>query len=523
MIVNDKLVQLISMSILIISGITLLITDNIEMNRKGKSYSNALRKALWNLPIERISILTIYKYKILLASLMISSSLVFIASRRIIPINALKLGIVVFIVFTIFCFILAIVCDYIVSYYQEDSIKEKVSNNNNENENNENNKNENENKESNESYKWSLRKRNDNDNNDDNDDKRLPVTLITGFLGSGKTTLINEILNNTIGMKILVIENEIGKEGIDHELLVQQTAKEEVILLNNGCVCCSVRKDILTTFQGLFKNEAFSRLDWVIIETTGLANPAPLIQTLYMDNDCKQHLRLDSVLTMVDSKHVNEHLDSKDKGAHGGLSEAILQLSYADRIILNKIDLITKDQLDILAEKVSAFNPSANIIACERSKVPIEKILNLRAFDATRNKALLETNYDKPSFIKIDSDGKIITKKKRQNLNEHVKDSNIIQTVSLTTEKPLNLDKFNNFIADVLRTHGEQLYRLKGILSMSGFDNQFVAQGVHMVFDGSLGPVWTSNDNRKSTLVLIGRKLDKTDLQTKFMECITLN
>ena len=288
MIVNDKLVQLISMSILIISGITLLITDNIEMNRKGKSYSNALRKALWNLPLERISILTIYKYKILLASLMISSSLVFIASRRIIPMNALKLGIVVFIIFTIFCFILAIVCDYIVSYYQEDTIKEKVNNNNNEN------------KESNESYKWSLRKRNDNDNNNDNnDDKRLPVTLITGFLGSGKTTLINEILNNTIGMKILVIENEIGKEGIDHELLVQQTEKEEVILLNNGCVCCSVRKDILTTFQGLFKNEAFSRLDWVIIETTGLANPAPLIQTLYMDNDCKQHLRLDSVLTCL--------------------------------------------------------------------------------------------------------------------------------------------------------------------------------------------------------------------------------
>jgi len=510
MIVNDKLVQLISMSILIISGITLLITDNIEMNRKGKSYSNALRKALWSLPIERISILTIYKYKILLASLMISSSLVFIASRRIIPMNALKLGIVVFLVFTIFCYILAIVCDYIVSYYQDDSIKEKDNNNDNKN------------KESNESYKWSLRKRKDNDNNND-DDKRLPVTLITGFLGSGKTTLINEILNNTIGMKILVIENEIGKEGIDHELLVQQTEKEEVILLNNGCVCCSVRKDILTTFQGLFKNEAFSRLDWVIIETTGLANPAPLIQTLYMDNDCKQHLRLDSVLTMVDSKHVNEHLDSKDKGAHGGLSEAILQLSYADRIILNKIDLITKDQLDILAEKVSAFNPSASIIACERSKVPIEKILNLRAFDATRNKALLETNYDKPSFIKIDSDGKIITKKKKPNLNEHVKDSNIIQTVSLTTEKPLNLDKFNNFIADVLRAHGEQLYRLKGILSMSGFDNQFVAQGVHMVFDGSLGPVWTSHDKRKSTLVLIGRKLDKTDLETKFMECITLN
>jgi molybdopterin-guanine dinucleotide biosynthesis protein len=207
---------------------------------------------------------------------MISSSIVFIASRRVIPITAIKIGVIVFISFTVFCIILTIVCDYIIKRNDQSDIK--TNENINENENNDE-----------KSYSaWSMRKRDEDNSND----KRLPVTLVTGFLGSGKTTLIKEILNNTIGMKILVIENEIGKEGIDHELLVQQTTKEEVILLSNGCVCCSVRKDILTTFQGLFKNEAFSRLDWIIIETTGFANPAPLIQTLYMDSDCKKHLRL---------------------------------------------------------------------------------------------------------------------------------------------------------------------------------------------------------------------------------------
>jgi G3E family GTPase len=222
---------------------------------------------------------------------------------------------------------------------------------------------------------------------------------------------------------------------------------------------------------------------------------------------------------MVDSKHIHEHLDDKNKGAHGGLPEAILQLSYADRIILNKMDLVTKDQLEIIADKVSSLNPSATIIACERSKVPLEKVLNIRAFDAARNKALLETDNDKPSFIKIDSDGKIVSKK-RQKIKKEVNDGDI-QTISLTTDKPLNLDKFNVFIADILRLHGEQLYRLKGILLMSGYENQFVVQGVHMVFDGSLGPAWADNDKRKSTLVFIGRNLQSSELETKFLECVS--
>eukprot|EP01035_Chromulina_nebulosa_P024133 gene24133-31360_t len=177
-----------------------------------------------------------------------------------------------------------------------------------------------------------------------NSDSRLPVTIVTGYLGSGKTTLIKNILNNTVGMKVLVIENEIGAEGIDHELLMKHTVKEEIILMNNGCICCTVRKDLLTTFQRLFANDAFARLDWVVIETTGLADPAPLIQSLYMDSNCSSRLRLDGVLAVVDCKHFPAHMKKRsksqqgqdgsgdnpdgsyqDQGAHGGLPEAVIQ------------------------------------------------------------------------------------------------------------------------------------------------------------------------------------------------------
>eukprot|EP01033_Poteriospumella_lacustris_P003134 gene3134-2307_t len=197
------------------------------------------------------------------------------------------------------------------------------------------------------------------------EDKRLPVTIVTGFLGSGKTTLVKRILHNTVGMKVLVIENEIGSEGIDHELLMQHTAKEEIVLMNNGCICCNVRSDLLSTFRKMFTNEAFALLDWIVIETTGLADPAPLIQSFYMDSECQKRMRLDCVLTVVDSKHLPIHLaqhqyeevrrksglptssdggsdgGSGGSGAHGGVPEAVLQISFADKVVLNKTDLVT--------------------------------------------------------------------------------------------------------------------------------------------------------------------------------------
>ena len=201
--------------------------------------------------------------------------------------------------------------------------------------------------------------------------------------GSGKTTLVNHLLGNTVGLRILVVENEVGQEGIDHELLLQQTKKEQIILMNNGCVCCSVRGDLIQTFKQLFASDAFAHLNWVVIETTGLADPGPVIQTLFMDDECKKYMRLDACITVVDSKHINQHFgkclvmltyiitfnyrpllcsfieaaaSAGQEGAHTGLAvpEAVQQLAFADRILLNKVDLVTEEELAMVVEQVNA-------------------------------------------------------------------------------------------------------------------------------------------------------------------------
>ena len=447
----------------------------------------------------------------------------------------------------------------------------------------------------------------DDEQTSDNYDNRLPITCITGFLGSGKTTLVKRILDNTAGIRVLVIENEIGAEGIDHELLLQHTKKEEIILMNNGCVCCTVRKDLISTFHKLFTDPAIAELDWVVLETTGLSDPAPLIQSLYMDPECNAYLRLDSVLTIVDAKHMPLHLsmvineggdDASAEGsertttsssarpvvgAHGGKPEAVQQLVFADRIIINKTDLLRGDtnqtgdqQLESLVTAVRRVNPSAEILCCEYANVPIEQVLNIRAFDPSRNAALLKKDasfYDNlggndGGFIRFDEHGKIVTSKRiRPSRTEEIKESSsssspvrvavssssslsssssadVVNTVSLVTYRPLDLDTFNLWVAALLRTEGARIYRLKGILAMHGYDRQFVAHGVHMIFDGELGPMWphqsstpstttdkavststkdkqgmTSSNQRKSRLVLIGLNLDLKKLQAGFAAC----
>lgn len=456
------------------------------------------------------------------------------------------------------------------------------------------------------------------------EDKRLPVTIVTGFLGSGKTTLVKKVLENTVGIKVLVIENEIGAEGIDHELLVQHTDKEEIILMNNGCICCTVRKDLITTFHSMFADESFSKLDWVMIETTGLADPAPLIQSLYMDKECSKYLRLDSVLTVVDAKHLPQHIektkknnentpsvtDTDDKntggtinngvksvnkidttemkGVHGGLPEAAMQIIFSDRIILNKIDLVSKETLRNIESRVRELNPTAQIIFCEFSNVPVQDLLNIRAFDPSRNAALLSTeeeekrnnkknkenfdssdttkieisqekksgkNISKSGFIRYDENGKILPSKLQvKNSSEGQNtDLNSVSTISLVTYQSLDLDIFNLWVSALLRIQGANIFRLKGILNMNGYDNQFVVQGVHMIFDGEIGPKWDDlgsnnktsssinlnkkeipsnkmkNDSdkigvksgvgRRSRLVLIGVGLDWNVLQAGFLAC----
>jgi G3E family GTPase len=215
---------------------------------------------------------------------------------------------------------------------------------------------------------------------------------------AGKTTLVKHILSNTIGMKVLVIENEVGEQGIDHDLLLQYAGKEEIILLKNGCVCCTVRSDLIKTFRSIFaKQDVLAALDWVVIETTGLADPAPVIQSLLVDEECKKYLRLDSVLTVVDSKHITLHLplpgalsgpaaDSAAAGTGAGAagsnaSEAALQIAFADRILLNKVDLVSATELGQVKDLVLSVNPGADIITCRHAEVGLREILNIRTFD----------------------------------------------------------------------------------------------------------------------------------------------
>ena len=382
------------------------------------------------------------------------------------------------------------------------------------------------------------------------EDYRLPMTIITGFLGAGKTTLIKHLLNNTIGMRILVIENEIGNEGIDHELLLQQTGKENIILLNNGCVCCTVRSDLITTFHTLFKNEIFSKLDWIVVETTGLADPAPVIQSLYMDSECNLRMRMDSVITVVDAKHILNHigkgffpslfffvlflisskfffffflllllllifyyhslLDAKiTTSAHGANSipEAVQQLAYADRIILNKIDLFpSEDSLIPVITNIRHINPQAVLITSTQSRVPIEDILNIKSFDVRKYQQDESNNTNSSSsasnreihitrgvfHIETNSEGKIITSKKKKRSNastissssidlySHEDDDLVlaekldvssptisqeegrVSTISLTSKKPVDLNKFNRWITSFLKEYGNSIYRFKG-------------------------------------------------------------
>jgi G3E family GTPase len=368
-------------------------------------------------------------------------------------------------------------------------------------------------------------------------DQRLPLTIITGFLGSGKTTLIKNILNNTTGIRILVIENEIGEEGVDHDLLLQQTNAEDIILLNNGCVCCTVRKDIIETFDKIFSDEILGRqLDWVIIETTGLANPAPLIQTLYMDEVCQSRMRLDSVITIVDAKHFSHHTLKADRSGSasylGGLfhrneeiSEAVQQILYADRIILNKIDLIPADDLKALKIAIAGMNSHADILTCRYGDIDIDLLLNIRAFDPRLNTALLSESSSKPAFqIPVDSSGKILHKEVTFGMPNSSSSSaaSRFRSISLVTNQALDLDKFNAWISKLLEVNGKDIYRLKGILDIHGYEEMFVAHGVHMIFDGQRGALWPTQPDqpRQSKLVIIGMDLAEEELRRQFDSCI---
>lgn len=498
-------------------------------------------------------------YKLLLAGLMMATLVISLGLRFMPPFHIISIGALVWVVWTAYLF-------HYWNQLMADRSKDASSPDAGTKESSS--------KEKSDSAPPAGWKRRRNGSTDGEEDQRLPVTIVTGFLGSGKTTLVKEILNNTVGMKVLVIENEIGTEGIDHDLLMQHTAKEEIILLNNGCICCNgmsfllfvftsktnsyapkfcllVRSDLLSTFRKMFANEAFAYLDWIVIETTGLADPAPLIQSFYMDSECQQRMRLDSVLAVVDCKHLPIHLaqhqydqlaqkafkDVKSKngaGAHGGIPEAVLQVSFADKVLMNKTDLVTSKELAKLKAQLLDLNPYADILTCQFGRVDVQELLNVKAFDPKRFSNTYaaqhydDNKFDRPILVQRDAQGKILKKQVRVDFSGTTntssamkKEAQAIRTISLVTTDAIDLDKFNIWMSKLMQTQGANIYRLKGILHMKNYDEQFVCHCVHMIFDGTRGAQWTvPPEERKSKLVVIGKDLLQEQWENEFSQTL---
>ena len=311
---------------------------------------------------------------------------------------------------------------------------------------------------------------------------QVPVTVLTGYLGAGKTTLLNRILTENHGRKYAVVINEFGELGVDNHLVVD--TDEEVFEMNNGCICCTVRGDLIRIVGGLMKRR--DKFDGIIIETTGLANPAPVAQTFFVDETVRSRTRLDAIVTVVDAKHLPQRLADSHEAAD--------QIAFADVIVLNKTDLVTPEELDEVERRIRAINRFATIHRTSRGNVPVTALLEQHAFDLAR---VLEHT---PDFLTDDA-------------HEHNDD---IASMSFEVAAPLDPEKFNAWIGALLAEKGQDLLRTKGILSYQGDDRRFAFQAVHMMADGDyIGP-WKDGDPRVSRLVFIGRNLNRPQLRRGF-------
>jgi G3E family GTPase len=323
-------------------------------------------------------------------------------------------------------------------------------------------------------------------------DVRVPVTVVTGFLGSGKTTLVNYILSENHGKRIAVIENEFGEIGIDDALVID--AEEEIFEMNNGCICCTVRGDLIRILGTLMKRR--DKFDYILVETTGLADPAPVAQTFFVDEEIRAQLRLDAIVTVVDAKHLAIHLfEEKEEGIE---NEALEQLAFADRVLINKIDLVNEEELLLVEKQIRSINAGASLVRTQMSKVDLDWVLNARAFELSR---VLEVD---PQFLEE---------------SEHMHDQSIT-SVGIEVDGPVDLEKINDWLGWLLREKGTEIFRMKGILNINDFDNRFVFQGVHMLFDGQPDRAWGPDESRVNKMIFIGRNLDRDELNSRFRACL---
>ena len=316
--------------------------------------------------------------------------------------------------------------------------------------------------------------------------ERLPVTVLTGYMGAGKTTLLKRILTHEHGLTVAVIVNELGEVGIDNQLMVD--ADEEVFAMNNGCICSTVRGDLTRIIGNLMKRP--HHFDHLVIETTGLAHPAPVIQAFFMDELLRNRLRLDAVVSLVDLVHVQQDWEADP------VQE---QLAFADVVVLNKADLVDEAQRLTIERRVRDVNPVARLLTSANGNVPMQHVLGVDAFALERILAL---------------DGDFLVK-----AHDHGQDD-AVESVALLEERPMDLEKLGRWIAGLMIGRGADLLRMKGIIQLTGRDERYVLQSVHQLLDGSFDRPWKAAERRRSELVVIGHDLDAGTLRAGFSACV---
>ena len=348
----------------------------------------------------------------------------------------------------------------------------------------------------------------------------IPATILTGFLGSGKTTLLKRVLTEAHGQKIAVIENEFGEENIDNDILVSDT-EENIIQMSNGCVCCTIREDLRATLQLLAAKKRKGMLDFerVIIETTGLADPGPVAQTFFMDDEVAESYLLDAIVTLVDAKHAQQQLNDRQ--------EARRQVGFADQIFISKSELVSAEELDALTHRLKHMNPRAPIQTAHFGEVPLAKVLDLKGFNLN---AKLDID---PDFLTEDdhshhdhAHGEHCNHPSHQHEHgeahghHHHHDDDVKSFVYRAT-RPFSPAKLEDFLGAIVNVYGPRMLRYKGVLNMAGTERKVIFQGVHQLMGSDLGPLWKPDEPRISKMVFIGIDLPRDILVQGLDQCLT--